>query len=66
MTDDDLLRRLRERLVLPDVLPGDVPRGDFDLNPHLGNTPERHATLKAWSRSGQWAAWRVARSVRLI
>ena len=47
MTHDDIVKRLRERLLLPDVLPGDVPRGDFDLNPHLGNTSERHATLKA-------------------
>ena len=46
MTNDDLARRLRERLVLPDVLPVGVPRGDFDLNPQPGNTRERHATLK--------------------
>ena len=47
MTNDDLARRLRERLVLPEVLPVGVPRGDFDLNPQPGNTRERHATLKA-------------------
>ncbi len=46
MSQDDLIRRLRERLTLPATLSGDVPRGDFDLNPHLGADRPDKATLR--------------------
>lgn len=46
MTDGELTRRLRERLTLPGTITGEVSRGDFDLNPHLGDARPHRATLK--------------------